>query len=112
MRERLGHWLTALLPDPGHVYDLLLAAGEACTNAVEHGHHSDRRPIRLEATADATTIRITIHDNGTWIPPTPGTGDPLRGRGLELIAALVDEARVSVDGSGTTVELVALLPAA
>ncbi|MEV0358132.1 ATP-binding protein [Nocardia sp. NPDC050697] len=112
VRARLREWLGGVLTDPRHAYDLLLAASEACTNAIEHGHHSDRRPILLEADVEHDTVRVTVTDHGQWKPPddTGEAPEPShRGRGLELIGALVPRSRITVGESGTVVELAAPL---
>ncbi|MFC8042890.1 ATP-binding protein [Nocardia sp. NPDC057353] len=111
VRGRLREWLAGTLADPGRAYDLLLAAGEACANAIEHGHAGDRRPIRLEAIVARGVVLIGVSDHGHWVtrPAAPdaerGHTESLRGRGLTLIKALVDESRVTVLDSGTTVTL-------
>ncbi|MEV0355076.1 ATP-binding protein [Nocardia sp. NPDC050697] len=111
VRRRLRRWLDGMMPDPQRAYDLLLAAGEACANAIEHGHAGDRQPIRLEAIVARGVISIGISDHGHWVtrPAAPdserGRVESLRGRGLHMIRALVDESRVTVLDSGTTVTL-------
>ncbi|UGT62592.1 ATP-binding protein [Nocardia asteroides] len=108
VRRRLREWLAGVLTDPRHAYDLLLAAIEACTNAVEHGHNSDRRPILLEARVQQDMVRVTVTDHGHWKQPSAG-GSTNRGRGLALIGALVPESRITVGDTGTIVELAAPL---
>ncbi|MFC8045814.1 ATP-binding protein [Nocardia sp. NPDC057353] len=107
VRTRLRDWLAGVLTDPRHAYDLLLAAIEACTNAVEHGHRGDRRPILLEARVQRDMVRVTVTDHGQW--KTPAAGATNRGRGLALIGALVPESRITVGDGGTVVELAAPL---
>ncbi len=46
--------------------DVVLAVGEACTNAVEHGHRGDGGTIRLRALIEANVLRVTVRDTGCW----------------------------------------------
>ncbi|UGT62025.1 ATP-binding protein [Nocardia asteroides] len=111
VRSRLRRWLAGMIADSQRAYDLLLAAGEACANAIEHGHAGDRRPIRLEAIVARGAVLVGISDHGHWVarPAAPdderGHTESLRGRGLQMIKALVHESRVTVLDSGTTVTL-------
>lgn len=116
VRHRLRDWLARILPDPDRVYDLLLAAGEACTNSVEHGHEGDRRPVCLDAALDRGLIRITVTDTGRWVGRGTAETDrgdtvSVRGRGMALMRSLVDDVRVTIREAGTTVELAAPLAA-
>ncbi|WP_109526767.1 MULTISPECIES: ATP-binding protein [Nocardia] len=109
-RHRLRNWLTPHVTDPGHLYDLLLAADEACANAVEHGHNGDGGVIRLSAAIEGDAIRITVTDHGRWVPRNDGPDavrglpDSQRGRGLALMRALAPDTRLTVSETGTTVE--------
>ncbi|WP_216908626.1 ATP-binding protein [Nocardia noduli] len=115
VRHELRQWLAQTIPDPARAYDLLLAAGEACSNSIEHGHHGDQRTIRLEAAVENGNVRITIADTGQWLSrdhepdSVRGRTDSHRGRGLAIIRALVPDTSVTVIESGTTVELIAPL---
>jgi len=88
------------LPD-GELEDLMLAAGEAATNAVEHAGMRTRPFLDVCADVGEARARIVIQDHGRWRPPTVG-GD--RGRGLQMIGVLT-EATLTVGSRGTTVVL-------
>jgi anti-sigma regulatory factor (Ser/Thr protein kinase) len=69
------------------VGDVLLAASELVTNAVEHV----RQPLRLRILVDPSKIRIEVHDPDPRAPAMR-TGGPeeLGGRGLRLVDAVAD----------------------
>jgi anti-sigma regulatory factor (Ser/Thr protein kinase) len=81
--------------------DLLLAAGEAASNAVEHAR-SPRLPF-FDVLGDVGEgrARIVIQDHGHWRIPA---GDGGRGRGLHMIGVLSD-ATLTLGSQGTTVVL-------
>ncbi|MBF6167169.1 ATP-binding protein [Streptomyces gardneri] len=105
VRHTLQEWLAASGMAPGPAYDVLLAVGEACTNAVEHGHRGDGGVVRLRASIDGDELRVTISDSGRWKPPDPHAADSLRGRGMQLIRALIPDVSVTTGDSGTVVDL-------
>jgi anti-sigma regulatory factor (Ser/Thr protein kinase) len=90
--------------------DLVLAVNEAITNAVEHAFPADHRGggIELDAHAEAGDDRarrvvVTVTDDGHW-RPRPGDAG-FRGRGLDMIRALVESVTVSPTASGTRVTM-------
>jgi len=88
---------------------VLIAAGEAVANAIEHGHRD--RPngvISLRAIAFADQVRVTIVDTGVWKPPQPAANS-FRGRGITLMRALMHGVDIDSVSSGTTVELSATI---
>ncbi len=107
LRDRLRSWLTTIGVDPQRVYDIVLATGEAATNAIEHGSLCDpRRTVALEAFLRENTVAATISDTGRW------SGDSSfshrshrRGRGLTLINGLADRVQTVRTGQGTRVTL-------
>lgn len=104
-RAALRSWLTRAEVDPDQIYDLLVAAGEAVANAIEHGHrHSPEGEISLLATALVDQVQLTITDTGSWKPPQPEL-DPHRGRGITLMRALTHDVTIQPGGAGTTVHL-------
>jgi len=104
-RAALRTWLTRVQVTPEQVHDVLIAAGEAVANAIEHGHRD--KPdglISLRATALANEVRLTIVDTGVWKPPQP-VAEAHRGRGIALMRALMGDVAIDSISSGTTVEL-------
>lgn len=88
------------LPD-GELEDLILAAGEAAANAVEHAGLPGMLFFDVLAEVGEARARIVIQDHGRWRTPSAG-GD--RGRGLQMIGGLA-ESTLTVGSRGTTVVL-------
>ena len=106
-RAALRSWLTRARVDPDQAHDVLVAAGEAVANAVEHGHRD--RPegmISLHATALVDQVQLTIADTGSWKPPQ-SANDAHRGRGITLMRALMHDFAIHPEAAGTTVHLFA-----
>jgi serine phosphatase RsbU (regulator of sigma subunit)/anti-sigma regulatory factor (Ser/Thr protein kinase) len=104
-RAALRSWLTRARLDPGQTMDVLVAAGEAVANAIEHGHrHSPGGTITLGATALVDQVQLTITDTGSWKPPQPPTY-PGRGRGITLMRKLMRDVDIHSATAGTTVHL-------
>jgi serine/threonine-protein kinase RsbW len=99
LRDDLRTWLggTKLAgPDRDAV---VLACSEAAANAMEHAYGNDGRGlVEVWAAESSGTVELTVRDRGGWREPGPH-GD--RGRGLALIASLMDE--ISIDRDGGTV---------
>ncbi|SNY47067.1 SpoIIE family protein phosphatase [Paractinoplanes atraurantiacus] len=110
VRSALRGWLARAGIDPTTAQNVLVAAGEACANAIEHGHrHGPAGRIRLIATATADYLRLTVTDSGRWKTPRPAE-NPHRGRGLTLMRALMTEVTVTTGAAGTVVGLQARIP--
>lgn len=84
-----------------------LAANEAVANAIEHGAPREDGTLLLRISSDADTLCFEVHDCGgfgaDWSEPEPLSE---RGRGLPLMAALVDEVDLRPGPDGTVVRLV------
>ena len=105
VRAALRNWLTRSRVSSDQAYDVLIAAGEAVANAIEHGHrHSPDGMVSLCATALVDQLQVTITDTGSWKPPQPST-DLRRGRGITLMQALMHDVAIDLDPAGTTVHL-------
>lgn len=102
LRASLRHWLARMDLDEDAQYDVLLAAGEACANSVEHAYGSGDGPVEVVGVVHHGTVELTISDRGTWIGPP---SESQRGQGLLLMRALVDGLTVRATGSGTVVSL-------
>ena len=104
-RSALRSWLTRARLDPVQTMDVLVAAGEAVANAIEHGHrHSPGGTISLDATVLDDQVQLTITDTGSWKPPQPAA-DSHRGRGITLMRGLMEDVTINPDTAGTTVHL-------
>ncbi|WP_067500342.1 SpoIIE family protein phosphatase [Actinoplanes sp. TFC3] len=110
VRSALRGWLARAGVDPMTAQNVLVAAGEACANAIEHGHrHAQGGMVRLRAAATATALHLTVTDSGRWKTPEPAA-NPHRGRGLTLMRALMSEVTVTTGAAGTVVGLQARIP--
>jgi serine phosphatase RsbU (regulator of sigma subunit)/anti-sigma regulatory factor (Ser/Thr protein kinase) len=104
-RTALRSWLTRAQVRPDQTMNVLIAAGEAVANAIEHGHrHGPEGIISLSATLLADQLQLTITDTGSWEPPRPAAETP-RGRGITLMRRLMHEVSINSDTAGTTVHL-------
>jgi PAS domain S-box-containing protein len=104
-RSALRQWLRRAGADPRHAQDIIVAAGEACANAIEHGHRdTPNGQIQLQAAVAGDDLQIVVTDTGSWRPPT---NDPnsYRGRGLTLMRALMQHVAIVTTSTGTAVTL-------
>jgi anti-sigma regulatory factor (Ser/Thr protein kinase) len=106
-RTALRSWLTRAGVEPDQIQDMLIAAGEAVANAIEHGHRD--RPegiISLRATAAVDGLQVSVIDTGIWKTPRQVTGEN-RGRGISLMRCLVQDLSIHSNDAGTTVHMYA-----
>jgi serine/threonine-protein kinase RsbW len=84
-------------------WELTLAVTEAFANAVEHGSPCDPRGIELRVDAEDGRLEVEVVDCGGCFPEVPRSGKPRGhgGRGLPIIAAIMDHLEI-VRGGGTT----------
>ncbi|WP_406815071.1 SpoIIE family protein phosphatase [Mycobacterium sp. M23085] len=109
-RTALRNWLGRVRLDPDQTLNVLVAAGEAVANAIEHGHrHRPDGVIRLGAVALGDEVHLTITDTGSWKAPRPASY-PHRGRGIPLMRSLMHDVDIRPDDDGTTVHLSARIP--
>jgi anti-sigma regulatory factor (Ser/Thr protein kinase) len=106
-RRELASWLLLHGVDLPTARDLVLATSEAVANAAEHGSQGHpHRSVRVQARIEPHSGRrgdvvVQVEDSGRW---RAATASPERGRGLQIIGALVDDVLVEA-GDGTTVVL-------
>jgi CheY-like chemotaxis protein/anti-sigma regulatory factor (Ser/Thr protein kinase) len=86
------------------VGDLLVAAGEAIGNAIEHAYHGGSGALRVRGRATIDSVTVEIRDFGAWHSDTAVEG---RGFGLPLMRAFADAVEVERTPFGTRVELLA-----
>jgi anti-sigma regulatory factor (Ser/Thr protein kinase) len=93
------------------VHDIETAAGEALSNAVEHGGGREG-PVQLTCVFDGATLVVEVRDRGPGFAgvsePVPGAPPTFRGWGLFLMKSLMD--RVCCSQSDGTVRMEKDLP--
>lgn len=105
VRKALRGWLARCDLPPNTVQNVLVAAGEACANAIEHGHrHNPGEAVRLRAEALVDDLRLTVADSGRWKVPQPEE-NAHRGRGVALMRAMMQHVTITPGPSGTTVDM-------
>lgn len=87
-------------------YQFVFAVNEAVTNAIKHGRPAADGTIGVELLADGDALVCAVEDHGTFRPSSPES-DPLAegGRGLTLMARLMDDVELLATDAGTTVRL-------
>jgi len=100
VRRAIREW--ALREGVDEPEDVVLAVNEAVGNAIEHSHERFTVAgfIDVVARKEGESIRIDVSDEGSW---RPRRADDTRGRGLKIMAALMDEVQVLTSTSGTCV---------
>jgi PAS domain S-box-containing protein len=101
MRALLRRWLRHVDATDSELGEILIAAGEAAANAIEHGSESPDRHFQVSGSAAGGEVELTVTDTGNW---RPSRADG-RGRGLVMMRALMDEVEVSPGPEGTTVRM-------
>lgn len=88
--------------DEGRASDILLAAGEAVTNAVEHAYaDGEPRDFSISLDFDGDRVSVIVRDAGRW---RVGTRED-RGRGIPLMRATMDDVKIDTTVAGTEVRL-------
>jgi anti-sigma regulatory factor (Ser/Thr protein kinase) len=92
--------------DADDCHDFVCAVNEAVTNAIRHGASDERGLIHLSIVADADRLTFAVRDCGTFVMPVlNGAMSSEHGRGLALMAVLVDDVQLEIEPGGTTVRL-------
>lgn len=105
VRKTLRGWLDQCDLPPTTVQSVLVAVGEACANAIEHGHRdAPGAPVYVRAEALVDRLHLTITDTGRWKTPQPELNTH-RGRGTSLMHALMQHVSITSGPAGTTVDM-------
>ena len=98
--------LERLLDEAGvsddEAFAAIVAAGEACNNAIEHAYGPRATAFDLDVRTGDGEVRMAVRDRGQWRAQRGAD----QGRGLSLMRALMDSVEVETNGEGTVVTLV------
>jgi serine phosphatase RsbU (regulator of sigma subunit)/FixJ family two-component response regulator/anti-sigma regulatory factor (Ser/Thr protein kinase) len=103
IRSRLRRWLEARNVAEQDTQEVLIAIGEACSNAVMHAYVLADGVIELEAelSDDPVGISMLVRDQGQWRPRRSFN----QGHGIAVMRALMDSVNVVPGPRGTTVQM-------
>jgi len=101
LRRTLGRWLDAAGASIEESQDIRMAAHEAACNSMEHAYGFEEATFQLDASRDNGEVRIVVRDTGGWREPRKSD----RGRGLDLMRALMDDVELEAGDEGTTVRM-------
>jgi signal transduction histidine kinase/serine phosphatase RsbU (regulator of sigma subunit)/CheY-like chemotaxis protein len=103
LRERLRRWLAGAEVAPADAADLLLAVGEAASNAIEHpvAPYPHAIVVRARRTGDGAAV-IQVRDHGRW---NEEPSEPHRGRGMAIMRAVAGDVGVERASDGTTITI-------
>ena len=101
LRRTLGRWLEAAGASNEESQDIRMAAHEAACNSMEHAYGFEEATFKLDASRVNGEVSITVSDTGGWREPRKTD----RGRGLELMRALMDDVELEAGDDGTTVRM-------
>jgi anti-sigma regulatory factor (Ser/Thr protein kinase) len=87
--------------DDGTTWELMLATTEAVANAVEHGSPCDPWGIQLRMELAGGCLHMEVADCGRFESAETRKPEGHGGRGIRIIAAIMDDLEVVPD-SGTT----------
>ena len=99
IRDALRRWLSAAGASQRAIQDLLVAAGEACTNVVDHAYGTDGGILTVHLELQPPDVVATIGDTGQWGSPPVGN----RGWGTLFMRNLSDDVRIDRGPTGTAV---------
>jgi serine/threonine-protein kinase RsbW len=110
IRREFSNWLGQYFTlDPTKFSDMVLAVNEAMANVAEYAYVMAAQPGTMHVLASydggASTLTVTVTDEGNWRNVDPASTELRRGRGIPLMHALADHATVDSSANGTRVSL-------
>jgi anti-sigma regulatory factor (Ser/Thr protein kinase)/putative methionine-R-sulfoxide reductase with GAF domain len=99
IRFAMRRWLSAVGASPRAIADLLIAVGEASTNAVEHAYGPGGGTVSMHLELQMPDVVATVRDTGRWRPPRGEN----RGRGTTFMQKCSDDLRIDHGHTGTNV---------
>ncbi len=103
LRQALTDWAHHAGLSAERIDAITLATTEAMANVVRHAYDTIGI-LDLHATNTGRQVTVTVTDYGHWKSPRQPR-DRFAGRGVLLIHALTDHARITTTAEGTTVRM-------
>jgi anti-sigma regulatory factor (Ser/Thr protein kinase) len=101
LRRALARFLEQAGLPPPEVFEITVAASEAAANAVEHAYGPADATFSLETSLDGPEVTVVVRDRGSWRERSASG----RGRGLQLVQALMDTVELVREDGGTEVRM-------
>jgi PAS domain S-box-containing protein len=101
LRRTLRRWLRQAGATPDEANEILVACGEACTNAIQHAYGAREGFLDLELSVADGAVDVVVRDHGRWRPP----GRPGGGRGIPLMRGFMDSVDFDSGAGGTVARL-------
>ena len=99
-------WAATAAKDLGFSYEecyqVKLAVSEIVANAIQHGSSRPEDPIRISVRSQNGALVVEVLDTGVFTGPEDTAGELAeRGRGLELVALMMDDLELAPGKEGT-----------
>ncbi len=101
LRTALRLWLQEWGVLPEDIFKIVVAVGEAATNAIEHAYGPTEAMFQVMGLIHDDRVAVTVQDFGTWRRARGRN----RGRGIKLMRALMDTVRIDRSSKGSAVRL-------
>jgi PAS domain S-box-containing protein len=101
LRHTLRRWLREIDATPQEINDILVASGEACSNAIQHAYGAREGYVDVTLAVVGDSIEVVVRDSGSWRASSPAQG----GRGLHLMRGLMTSVDLDTGPDGTRVRL-------
>lgn len=101
LRHTLRRWLRETDASPQETYEILVACGEACANAIEHPYGVGAGFLEVDLAYVDGEVHMAVADSGTWRHSPPPDG----GHGMKLMRQLMEAVEVSRGPGGTVVKM-------
>jgi len=101
VRSTMRRWLAATGASEQEIYEIVLATGEACANAVQHAVGPARSHFEVRGSREGDSVVIDVWDQGRW-RTVRATGG---GRGIDIMRAFMDDVVIDRGATGTRVTM-------
>jgi PAS domain S-box-containing protein len=101
LRHTLRRWLREVHAGRQESYEILVACGEACANAIQHPFAARQDVLEIDLVLRDQDVELVVRDTGSWRSSSSGGG----GHGLPLIRQLMDSVQIQSGPDGTEVRM-------